>query len=69
MLGPLELEGDAVRDRAQAVVAQEPRELAREAHVVELADGPRREAVAAGLLARELLLLDHEHPVPGSASQ
>ena len=30
---------------------------------MELADGPRGQAVAAGLLAREALLLDDEHPV------
>ena len=34
-----------------------------QSHVVELADRPRGEAVAAGLLAREALLLDDEHAV------
>ena len=63
VLGPRELERHAVRDRAQAVEAEELRERLGEAHVVELADGPRREAVAAGLLAREALLLDDEHAV------
>ena len=58
MLGPGELEGDAVRDRAQTVEALEAGEAIREAHVVELADGARREPVAAGLLARKVLLFD-----------
>ena len=56
VLGPGELERDAVGDRAQPVEALELRERLGETHVVELADRPRREAVAAGLLAGEALL-------------
>ena len=44
------------------------RERVGETHVVELADGPRREPVAAGLLPGTLLL-DDEHVVAGAASQ
>ena len=58
-----------MRDRAQPVEALELRELLGETHVVELADRPRREAVAARLLPREPLLLDHHDAVPGVASQ
>src|SRR5262249_53941939 len=66
VLGPLELERDAVRDRPEAVEAEELLELWAEAHVVELADRPRREPVSACLLPRELLALDDEHAVPGA---
>ena len=41
---------------------------ALEAHVGQLAHGPRREAVAAGLLPRELLLL-HDDDVPAGVGQ
>ena len=54
---------DAVGDGAEAVVAVEARELVGEAHLVELVDGPGREAVTAGLDAREALLLDDHHVV------
>ena len=64
MVGPGELEGDAVRDRAQPVEALELGELVGEAHVVQLAHRARREPVAAGLLAGKVLLLDHEDAVP-----
>ncbi len=60
MLGPLELERDAVRERAEAVEAVEVRESLAEAHVVELPHRSGREPVAARLLARERLLLDEE---------
>ena len=63
MLGPGELERHAVADRAQTVEALELRERLGQAHVVELAHRPRREAVAAGLLAGEALLLDDQDPV------
>ena len=63
VLGPPELEGDAVRDRPQAVVAVVAVEPPRQAHVGELLDRPGREAVAAGLLAGEPLLLDDHHVV------
>ena len=52
-----------MRDRPQPVEALELRERVGEAHVVELANGPRREPVAARLLAREALLVDHQDPV------
>ena len=48
----------------QAVVALELPERLGEAHVVQLPHCPRREPVAARLVAREALLLDHEDPVP-----
>ena len=54
-----------MRDRAQAVEAQVLRERLGEADVVELTDRPRRQAVAARLLAGELLLLDDEHAMAG----
>ena len=60
VLGPRELERDAVRDRPQTVEALEADEPIGETHVVQLADGARREPVAAGLLARKVLLLDRE---------
>src|SRR5581483_1461882 len=63
VMGPLELEGDAVADRAEPVEALEALQRAGETHVVQLAHGPGRETVAAGLLARETLALDHQHPV------
>jgi hypothetical protein len=69
VVGPLELERDPVRDRAQAVEPLVVARGARRAHVLELAHGPRRQAVAARLLAWEALLLDDEDPVPASASQ
>ena len=53
-----------MRHRAQAVVALErPASALGQPHVVELADGPGRQAVTAGLLAGEALLVDDEHPV------
>ena len=63
VLGPGQLEGDAVGDRPQPVEALELRERVGETHVVELADRPRSQPVAARLLAREALLLDDEHAV------
>ena len=64
VLGPGQLEGDAVADRAQTVEPLELRELVGEAHVVELAHRPGREAVAARLLPGEALLVDHDDAVP-----
>ena len=64
VIGPGQLEGDAVPDRSQAVEALELRELVGEAHVVELAHRARRETVATRLLAREALLVDHHDAVP-----
>ena len=53
-------------DAAQAVVAVVVGgDLLLEAHGPELGDGPRGEAVAAGLLARERLLLDDHDVAPG----
>ena len=69
MFGPTELQGHAVRDRTQAVEAQELLERLGEAHVVQLADGPRREAVAAGLLAGNCFLSTTSTRWPASASQ
>ena len=59
---PRQFEGDPVRDRPQPLEALELRERPGETHVVELPHGPRGEPIAAGLLAREALLLDDEHP-------
>ena len=63
MLGPLELERDAVRECAEAVEAVEVRESLAEPHVVELPYRSGREPVAARLLAGERLLLDEEDVV------
>ena len=52
---PLELELPTHARRPQAVVAVEALELVAEAHVVELLDGPRGQAVAARLLAGNVL--------------
>ena len=66
VLGPLHLEGDPVGDAAQAVVAVVVgRDLLLEAHVPQLGDGARGEAVAARLLAGEGLLLDDDDVAPG----
>ena len=62
VLGPAQLQGDAVGHRAQALVALETGELVGEPHLVELAHGPRGQAVAAGLLAGEALLVDDAAP-------
>ena len=68
VLRPGHLEGDAVGDAAQAVVAVVVGgDLLLEPHGPELGDRPRREAVAAGLLPRERLLLDDHHVAPGPA--
>jgi len=61
MLGPGQLEGHTVRDRTQPVEAVELGERVGESHVVELAHGPRGQAVATRLVARKALLLDDEH--------
>src|SRR5262249_19078596 len=63
---PLELERHAVCDRAETVVAEGSGERGAETHVLQLADRPRREPVATGLLAREALLLHDEHAMSGS---
>ena len=63
MIGPGQLERDAVADRAQPVEALELREAVGETHVVELAHRAGREAVAARLLAGEALLVDHDDTV------
>ncbi len=62
VVGPGELEGDAVRDRPEAVVALVVGERVGEPHVVELAHRPGGQPVPARLLAWEALLLDDEHP-------
>src|SRR5205814_7574512 len=54
-------EGDGA-ETAEAVVAGE---VLGQAHVLQLSDGPRRQPVAARLLAGEALLLDEEHVVTG----
>jgi hypothetical protein len=64
VVGPGQLERDTVADRAQAVEALTVAEPLLEAHVDELLHRTRREAVAAGLLPREPLALDHQDPVP-----
>jgi hypothetical protein len=61
MLGPGELQRDAVRHGSQALIAVEVLQPTRQAHVVELAHRTRRQTVPAGLLAREALLVHHEH--------
>ncbi len=65
MLGPGQLEGDPVGDGAQPLEAQVRGQLVGEAEVLELADGPRGERVAAGLVSGERLAVDDEHSVPG----
>ena len=55
---PLQLELAAGPGRPQPAVAVEPGEPVGEAHLVELVHRPRREAVAARLVARERLALD-----------
>ena len=61
MLGPGELHLTTEADRAEPSVAMPRGGHERlEAHVGELADGPRRQAVAAGLLPRQRLLLDDD---------
>ena len=59
---PLQFERAPVRGCTQSFVAVEFRQLVGEAHVAELLHGPRREAVAACLFARESLLFD-DHTV------
>src|SRR5438067_5865591 len=64
-LGPLELQRLAESDRPQTGEAVMAGELFGQSHVFELAHGTRRQAVAAGLLTREALLLDEQHVVAG----
>ena len=52
-----------MRRRPQSGVSVVLLELVGEAHFVQLVDGPRRQAVAAGLLPREYLALDDSHLV------
>ena len=61
MLGPGEFPGVAVGDGPQAAEAVVGLDLGPEAHVDELLDRPGRQAVAAGLLTREPLALQHHH--------
>ena len=61
MRGPLKFEFASVRGGAQALVTMELRQFVGEAHVTELFDRAGCEAVAAGLLAWEGLLVDHHH--------
>ena len=68
VVGPGHLHGHPVGARPQAVEAVRPGQGAREPHVGELADRARGEAVTAGLLPREVLLLDHHH-VPAGVGQ
>src|SRR5690606_38653308 len=69
MLGPLQLEHDRVAGvRAEPVYAVEAGDVEVEAHLAELEDRPRREPVAAGLVAGVFLPLD-EGPVVAGASQ
>ncbi len=63
MLGPLELERDAVGERAQAVEPVEVLEALAESHVAQLAHCTRGKAITTGLLTRERLLLDDEDVV------
>ena len=65
VLGPAHLERVAERERPQPVVAVVLGERVGQAHVVELFDGPRGEPVAAGLLPRVVLALDHDDVMAG----
>ena len=65
VLGPAQLERAAEGDRPQAVEAVVLGQLVGQAHVLELAHRPGRQAVAARLLAGEALLLDEEDVVAG----
>ncbi len=53
-------------DRAQAVVAVVSGEGVSQSHFLELVHGPRCEPVAAGLLAGEVLLLQHDDVESGT---
>ncbi|CAB5027352.1 unannotated protein [freshwater metagenome] len=61
VVGPLHLDRAVVGDRPEPIDAVVAGEHVREAHVVELFDPTRRDAVTAGLLARERLALDEHH--------
>ena len=66
MLGPLQLERDAVGHGPQPVVAVVVGGDGRlEPHVLELVDRPGGEAVAAGLVAGERLALEDADVVAG----
>ena len=69
MLRPGELEGLAVRGGPQPSEAVERGELLAQAHLVELPDGTRREAVAAGLLAGKPFFSTTSTSWPCCASQ
>ena len=68
VLRPVHVDGAAEAEGAQALVAVGTGQRALQVHVGQLADGPRREPVAAGLLPGELLLLHHDH-VPAGVGQ
>ena len=68
MVGPGQVQRHPVGAGPQAVVAVRSGQCPVEAHVGELADRAWREPVAAGLLAGEVLLLDHDH-VPAGVGQ
>ena len=63
MLGPLELERDAVGEGAQPVEPMEVGQALDESHVVQLADCARRQTVTTRLFPRERLLLDDKDVV------
>ena len=66
VLGPAQLEGDAVGDRAQAFEAEVRFELVGQAEIFELADRSRRQPVPARLFPWKLLALDDEDSVAGA---
>ena len=68
VVGPLHLEGLAEAVGPQAAVLVRSGQGLLEAHVGQLAHGPRGEAVAAGLDPGEVLLLHHHH-VPAGVGQ
>ena len=68
VLRPLHVDGAAEAEGPQAAVAVGPGQGPLQVHVGQLPDGPRREAVAAGLLPGELLLLHDDH-VPAGLGQ
>jgi hypothetical protein len=75
VLGPGQLQRDPVGDRPQPVVAVVALgDVGLEAHLPDLVDRPRGQAVAAGLVPREGLALQHAdvmaglgQPEPGGA--
>ena len=68
MLGPLHLEGLAEAVGPEPAVLVGSGQGVLESHVGQLSDGPRGQAVPAGLDPGEVLLLHHDH-VPAGLGQ